>query len=105
MVDPGEDFVEAGIRELREETGFAGRGVELIGVVDPNPAFQNNRCGTVLVRDVQIVAPQDLDPNEEIRVRLVPLASVGELIRSGAITHSLVVVAFHHLSLLRQDDT
>ncbi len=99
MVDPGEGFVEAGLRELREETGYAGQQVELIGVVEPNPAFQNNRCGTILVRDVRIVAAQDLDPNEEIRVRRIPLTSIPELVRSGAIGHSLVVVAFHHLAI------
>jgi 8-oxo-dGTP pyrophosphatase MutT (NUDIX family) len=87
------------VRELREETGFIGDNAELIGVVEPNPAFQNNRCGTLLVRGVRQVAAQDLDPNEEIRVRLEPLERIPELIRSGAITHSLVVAAFHHLSL------
>jgi 8-oxo-dGTP pyrophosphatase MutT (NUDIX family) len=99
MVDPGEDMTVAGVRELREETGFIGDNAELIGVVEPNPAFQNNRCGTLLVRGVRQVAAQDLDPNEEIRVRLEPLERIPELIRSGAITHSLVVAAFHHLSL------
>ncbi|HCH62014.1 MAG TPA: NUDIX hydrolase [Deltaproteobacteria bacterium] len=100
MVDRGEDIVQAGVRELLEETGFAGASVKLIGVVEPNPAFQNNRCGTVLVQNVHCVASQDLDPNEEIRVRLEPLHRIPELIRTGVITHSLVVAAFHHLTLL-----
>jgi len=99
MVDAGEDMVEAGTRELLEETGYASGKVELIGVVEPNPAFQNNRCGTVLVTAACRVAEQALDPNEEIRVRLAPLHQIPELIRSGAITHSLVVAAFYHLSL------
>lgn len=100
MVDPGESFLDAGLRELLEETGFGGGTPEVIGVVDPNPAFQTNRCGTVLVRGVQRLREQDLDPNEEIAVRLAPLADIPDLIRGGAISHSLVVVAFHHLSLL-----
>lgn len=104
MADRGEGMVEAGLRELVEETGFGDGDAQLIGVVEPNPAFQNNRCGTVLVRGVRQVTAQDLDPNEEIRVRLVPLAQIPTLIRSGAITHSLVVAAFHHLSLW-DDDT
>lgn len=99
MVDPGESFLEAGLRELLEETGFGGGTAEVIGVVEPNPAFQTNRCGTVLVRGVTRMGAQDLDPNEEISVRLEPLAAIPELIRGGAISHALVVVAFHHLSL------
>lgn len=100
MVDPGEGFVEAGLRELAEETGYGGGHASQIGVVEPNPAFQTNRCGTVLVRGVSLQGAQELDPNEEIRVRLEPLSAVPELIRSGAITHALVVAAFHHLTLL-----
>lgn len=99
MVDPGEGFVGAGLRELREETGFDAAEATVIGVVEPNPAFQNNRCGTILVRDVRQTMTQDLDPNEEIRVRLIPLADIGDLIRSKTITHALVVAAFQHLSL------
>ncbi len=100
MVDAGESFLEAGLRELLEETGFGGGTAELIGVVDPNPAFQTNRCGTVLVRGVTRLAEQDLDPNEEISVRLEPLSAIPALIRGGEISHALVVVAFHHLSLV-----
>jgi len=99
MVDAGEGFVSAGLRELVEETGFVGEGAELIGVVAPNPAIQNNRCGTLLVRGVRPSGKTHLDTHEEIAVRLVSLDEVQELIRSGAIVHSLVVAAFQHLAL------
>lgn len=99
MVDPGETMHAAGLRELLEETGFAGDAAHHIGTVEPNPAFQDNRCGTLLVQGAQPIAAQDLDPNEEIRVRTVPLTDIPDLIRSGAITHALVVAAFHHLTL------
>ncbi|MBM75473.1 MAG: NUDIX hydrolase [Proteobacteria bacterium] len=101
MCEEGESFVSAGARELLEETGFQGSSVELIGVVDPNPAFQNNRCGTILVKDAQLVQEQHLDPMEEIDITLIPLAQVDALIRQGKITHSLVVAAFFHLKLHR----
>ena len=99
MVDPGEDFVTAGVRELAEETGYGGGLAVQIGLVEPNPALQSNRCATVVVRGVRLLGKPDLDPNEEIRVRTEPLAAIPGLIRDGAITHALVVAAFHHLHL------
>jgi 8-oxo-dGTP pyrophosphatase MutT (NUDIX family) len=100
MVDPGEDPLSAGLRELREETGYGGGVAELIGVVAPNPALLNNCCHTVLVRGVAVEGAPELEGFEEIRTRLEPLAGVAELIRSGGITHALVIAAFHHLHLL-----
>ena len=95
MCDPGEDFIVAGQRELREETGAVGENAQLIGVVEPNPAIQNNRCGTILVRDVTFGA-QSLDHNEEIEVTLIPLDQISSCIQQQQITHSLVVAAFYH---------
>lgn len=100
MVDPGEDMLTAGLRELREETGYGGGRARLIGVVQPNPAIQTNRCGTVLVEGVRRVGEPDPDPNEEIAVSTAPLDAVLGMIRDGRIQHSLVVAAFQHLALL-----
>ena len=102
MVDPGEDFMTAGLRELKEETGGVGVHAEQIGVVAPNPAIQRNHCGTILVRDV-ILGEQELEGNEEIEVVLYPLSEVNNLIRSGEITHSLVIAAFHYYHLYKMN--
>ena len=98
MVDAGEDMVTAGLRELAEETGFTGEGAELIGVVMPNPAFQTNRCGTVLVRGVRRTQEPNLDPMEEIRVLTFSREEISTRISKGEIHHALVVAAFHHLT-------
>lgn len=98
MVDPGESPLEAGLRELREETGFAGANAELIGRVSPNPAIQSNWCHTVRVPDVTRVGEQQLEGNEEIAIRLVPLTEIRPLIAKGIIHHALVVSGLsHHL--------
>jgi len=98
-IDPGEEPLAAGVRELREETGYGGGSAELIGAVTPNPAMMDNRCHTVLVRGVELRGAPQLDGLEEIRTRLVPLAEVPDLIRTGTITHALVIAAFHFLDL------
>ena len=98
-VDDGEDPLRAGLRELREETGYEGTGGRLIGLVTPNPAMMNNRCHTVLVREVARRHEPAFDGLEEIHTRLAPFEEVPDMIRNGAITHALVVAAFHHLLL------
>ncbi len=99
IVEEGEDPVDAALRELREEAGCIGGTATLLGVVDANPAIQDNQCFHVLVDGVRLDGEQDLDEHEEIAVRLVDGASIPGRIRSGEITHSLVLSAFHLLAL------
>lgn len=104
IIDEGESPVDAGERELREETGYAGQDARVIGMVRPNPAFLDNSCYTVLVRQARPIFEPQLDEGEDIAVRVVPIGDVPQLIRSGEITHALVVAAFHWLELsLRLD--
>jgi ADP-ribose pyrophosphatase len=96
MVDPGESPLEAAQRELREETGYAtARWVEL-GMVEPNPAIQTNRCHTFLALDVEPVGEVELDAGEVLVMETAPLSAIEGLVRGGAITHALVVAAFYH---------
>lgn len=91
MVDPGETPAEAAARELREETGFvAGRWVAL-GACHPNPAIQENRLHSFLALDCRLQGALRLDPGEDIRVELVPAASLRERVARGEITHALVL--------------
>lgn len=99
MVDPGEAPLTAGVRELAEETGYAGQDACLIGKVNPNPAIFNNHCHTVLVRDAVVSQAPTPELHEEIGIRLLPLAQISELIATGLIHHAMVVAAFHFLAM------
>jgi 8-oxo-dGTP pyrophosphatase MutT (NUDIX family) len=93
MIDPGEDPVAAALRELREETGYAGSRAVLLGAVHPNPAIQSNRCHLVLVEDARPTGALDWDDDEEIEVLTKPVDEVFALARRGGITHALVIDA------------
>lgn len=100
IVDPGETAREAGLRELFEETGYQADEAIYLGKTHPNPAIQDNWVHTYLAPNARYVgAPAVHDPTEQTLVKLVPLAEVPHLIAAGAITHSLVVVGFHWLTL------
>ena len=99
MVDPGEDPVAAGVRELVEETGYQGSNPSLLGAVEPNPAFQNNRCSTVIIDNCNPVAAPSLDAGEYIEVCTLTSDEVRSALIKGEILHALVVAAFAHLML------
>ena len=100
MVDPGETPREAAARELLEETGYAASELVFLGKTRPNPAIQNNWIHTYLARGAECRQEPACDGTEQTIVRLVPLEQIPSLIAGGEITHSLVVVGFHWLSLV-----
>lgn len=92
----------AGLRELQEETGFAGENARIIGDIFPNPAIMANTCHTVLVENCRKIHAVNFDLCEDILTRLVPVAELPRLVAQGKIKHSLVVVALYHFELLRR---
>lgn len=93
VMEAGEDPVTAGVRELAEETGYAGGTARLLGTVHPNPAIQNNRFHAVLVEGVERTRALDWDADEELEILTAPVEQVLADARSGRITHSLCLCA------------
>jgi 8-oxo-dGTP pyrophosphatase MutT (NUDIX family) len=103
MMDPHDASPEAAaLRELREETGYAGERARIIGQVFPNPAIMSNTCFTILVENCQCRHPVNFDYGEDIATRLVPVAELPGLVAAGKIRHSLVAVAIFHFLLLEK---
>ena len=98
LMEPDELPVECARRELLEETGYAPAEVKLLATVYPNPAIQNNRQNYVLATGCRKVADLKLDHAEDIVVRLVPLAEIPALIRTGKIMHGIVIGGFYWLN-------
>ena len=93
VIEAGEDPLAAGVRELREESGYVGTAARLLGSVHPNPAIQSNRCHLILVENARPVADLDWDPDEEFAILTKPVDEVYALAVAGGITHALVLNA------------
>jgi len=100
-----ESPVATGVRELREETGYEGAQARVIGEIFPNPAIMSNVCYTVLVENCRLQHELEMDSGEDLLTRLVPIAEIPDLVASGKIRHSLVVVGLYYFDLWRRGVT
>jgi len=91
--------ISAGVRELREETGYEGERAKILGQVSGNPAIMSNTCFTVIVENCQCIHPVEFDHGEDLITRLVPASEIPELVASGKINHPLVIAALYHFEL------
>jgi ADP-ribose diphosphatase len=99
MVDPDESPMEAAGRELLEETGYQAAMLVSLGKSHPNPAILNNVLYSYLAAGVKKIAEPTLEAGEDISVVTYRVDELSKLVRDGKITHSLVLAAFHFLSL------
>jgi len=97
VVDPGEDPLDGGVRELYEESGYRGTSARVLGTVHPNPAIQRNLCHILLVEGAKKIDAGAPGPHEFFEVREVPLVELYEWVRNGTITHAIVHAALFYL--------
>ena len=98
---PGEDPGEAGLRELREETGAVPGIYRPLGRILPSPGCYGEILYLYLARDLRMEA-QHLDPDEFLNVERVPF---GEMVRrclEGEIEDAKTVAAVLKAKLLYQ---
>lgn len=87
-MDPGEDPETAGLRELREETGYGGGRIERLRSWSINPPRYTARLHVVLVRDAVPVGGRLNDPAECIEVVLWPRTRARELLSAPEFVHA-----------------
>jgi len=94
-IDEGEDPADCAVRELREETGYAGRPPELIASYIADPTNSNGRFYVYLIRNAELVHAPEPEPTEYITVETVPLGEIRDLIGPHGIEVGSQVAAIY----------
>lgn len=89
---PEEDPLLAAKRELREETGFSASKWTPLGVYHPVAAYCNETIPLYLAEGLSS-GKQELDSDEFLFVRKIPLQSLLQMIMDGEITDGKTQVA------------
>lgn len=89
--------LDAGLRELEEETGYIAESARIIGSTSPNPALQANSCYFILAENVTPTGTVKLDDGENIEVFLQDLKDIPKMILSGEISNAMIAAAFYAL--------
>ena len=89
---PEEDRLEAAKRELREETGLTAERWTDMGLYYPAAAYSNEKITMYLAEGLHQGA-QELDEDEFLNVRTVPIRELADAIMRGEITDGKTQVA------------
>lgn len=102
LIDPGEDPVAAGCRELTEETGYVAGSAEY--VIEAHLNNFTRPTHVVIARGCRPTGTQHLDEFEDCTVELMSLAQVRAELRQARLGASLqTYLALDHLGLLAGD--
>jgi len=94
--EENETYVEAILREVREETGYFTESEPiLLGEYFINPATQNNKIISYLIFDAYQAFEQELDPTEFIDFKLEDVNNIYSKIKNGEINQLFTVSAFY----------
>lgn len=89
---PGEDPLECGKRELREETGAAAEEYTSLGRLFPSPGYTNEIIYMYLAKNLSYGEMQ-LDDDEFLDVIKMPLKEAIDMVMSGELVDSKTQIA------------
>ena len=102
VVERGEEPVAAGRRELVEETGYEAAEALLLGSVNPNPAFMNNRTHVYLFDGLTLSGEQRFDEHEDIEVEFVPEDVAVARMGTGEFENGIMMIALGYYLRYRE---
>jgi len=102
-IDPGEEPLATGRRELLEETGYVAREWTYLTTIHPTVAYSTERILVYLARGLEHRGHK-LDDGEHLEVLNLPLAALMERVRSGEISDVKTVIGVFWLEKLQRGE-
>ena len=91
-LEKDEDPYDAGLRELREETGYTAKKICFIGKCYPTPGYCSEIIHLYMARELEYVG-QELDPGEFIEVMKMPLSELVTMVMDNKIEDAKTQIA------------
>jgi 8-oxo-dGTP pyrophosphatase MutT (NUDIX family) len=105
FIEENENPIEGIARELLEETGYQFNEIIPLGITAANPGLINNFTHLFLATGGVKVKAQELDHNEEIQLKLMPIEKVKSLLLQSEIKQSMhALCIFYALQKLQLMD-
>jgi ADP-ribose pyrophosphatase len=93
MIDPGEAPLDCAVRELAEETGYAGDAPRIVRSLFADPTSSNGSFHICLVENAVPKFAQSLDDTEDIVVETAGLDAFARMLRDGTLASGPQVAA------------
>lgn len=100
-LEAGEDPLESGIRELKEETGAVAESFHSLGKFYPTCGYCNEVIHLYYATGLNF-GEQDLDEDEFVEIHTLPFDRVLDMVMSGEITDGKTIAAVLKLSELKR---
>ncbi len=91
LFNKGEDFKNAALRELKEETGYIAKSIKHVLSVYTSPGYSTELLHFFLAKDL-IKESQSYEEDEHIEVELAPVDKLSELVKEGKIKDSKTII-------------
>lgn len=92
--DPGETEAVSAVRELKEETGYDARNLELLGPIFPSVGYCTERIDIFFAEISDEQGSTSFDDDERIETVLLSESEMDELIRSGGVADAKTLAAW-----------
>jgi len=93
-VDPGESYLEAANRELKEEAGYGAHDLTLLNCMTQSPNYMEHETQIVLAQNLYTESLPGDEP-EELAVRKVNINNISHVVASGELTEARSIAALY----------
>ncbi len=97
-INPGESPIECAKRELPEEVGYRARAFQELGEIFPVPGYSDEHIYIFLATGL-IPGRQDLDADEVLDVKPIPVEETLGMIKRGEIRDAKTIIALFFMTL------